>query len=410
MANSVGANSMGGERLHALDAVRGGALMLGVLFHACLPFLLGPQLWIVRDDASTELTVAFYVLHVFRMTVFFLLAGFFARMLLERRGVGGFIKNRLARIATPLAMFWPIVFTVIVAVLIWVSVRANGGEAPSGEPPPSPLTVEAWPLTHLWFLYVLLIFYAVALALRGLVVLVDRSGALRARIVDPVVKFIAGPAAVMFLALPVFAALYFAPSWMAYFGIPTPDTGLVPNPTALICYGVAFGFGWLVNRQVSILESWAKHWLSNLSLGVFCTVVCLMMLGVEPVLAPAERGFDTMLYAALYALGVWGWTLGIIGGAVRLLKRESEAVRYVADASYWIYIVHIPVLLVMQALVQPLDLPWSARYPMTVGISFAIMFVSYDLLVRYSWLGAILNGRKVRPGKAKREPQLAAAE
>lgn len=25
----------GGERLHALDAVRGGALMLGVLFHAC---------------------------------------------------------------------------------------------------------------------------------------------------------------------------------------------------------------------------------------------------------------------------------------------------------------------------------------------------------------------------------------
>jgi glucan biosynthesis protein C len=387
------------ERFHALDAVRGGALMLGVVFHATLPFLLGPQLWIVRDAASTELTVTFYVLHIFRMTVFFLLAGFFARMLLERRGVGGFIKNRLNRIAMPLAMFWPIVFTAIVAVLIWVSVRANGGVAPQGEPPPSPLTVEAWPLTHLWFLYVLLFFYAGALLLRGLVVLIDRKGGLRERLVDPVVRVIAGPAAVMFLAAPVFAALYFSPNWMAWFGIPTPDHGLIPNATALICYGIAFGFGWLVNRQTSILQDWAKHWFSNLSLGIFCTVVCLLMQGVTPVITPAEGGFETMLYAALYALAVWGWVLGLIGAAVRFMTRENEAVRYVADASYWIYIIHIPVLLVLQALIQPLELDWYAKFPMTLGLTFAIGFVSYALFVRYSFIGAILNGKKQKPGK-----------
>jgi peptidoglycan/LPS O-acetylase OafA/YrhL len=404
------ANSVDGERLHALDAVRGGALMLGVLFHACLPFLVGPQLWIVDEAPSAELTVTFYVLHIFRMTVFFLLAGFFARMLLERRGVGGFIANRLKRIAGPFLMFWPIVFTAFVVVLIWVGMRANGGAMPTGEPPPSPLTVEAWPLLHLWFLYALMAFYAGALALRGLVVAIDRNGALRARLVDPVVKFIAGPAAPMFLALPVFAALYVTPNWMAWFGIPTPDTGLIPNTTALVCYGVAFGFGWLVNRQVSILEGWAKVWFSNLGLGAFCTFACLMMLGATPVLTPAERGFETMLYAALYALAVWGWTLGLIGAAVQFMKRENGAVRYVADASYWIYIVHLPVLLVAQMLVQPLDLPWFAKYPLTVGPSFAIMFVSYELFVRYSWIGAILNGRKQRPPKAKRQPQLAAAE
>ncbi|HVK80179.1 MAG TPA: acyltransferase family protein [Verrucomicrobiae bacterium] len=400
----------GGERLHALDAVRGGALMLGVLFHACLPFLLGPQLWIVREEASAELTATFFVLHVFRMTVFFLLAGFFARMLQQRLGVGGFAVNRLKRIAMPLAMFWPIAFASIVAVLIWVSIRANGGQAPAGEPPPSPFTLDAWPLTHLWFLYVLLFFYAGALALRGLVVLMDRSGALRARIVDPVVRIIAGPVGPMALGLPAFAAFYFDPAWLMWFGIPTPDTGLIPIATAMICYGVAFGFGWLVNRQLSILENWAKHWFSNLSLGVLCSVVCLMMIGVTPVLTPTAAGFEKMLYAALYALGVWGWTLGLIGAAVRFVPRENEAVRYIADASYWIYIVHLPLLLVLQAAVQPLDLPWFAKYPMVVGISFGIMFVSYELLVRYSWLGAILNGRKVRPSKAQRAQQLAAAE
>jgi glucan biosynthesis protein C len=404
-------SGVGAERFHALDAVRGGALMLGVVFHATLPFLLGPQLWIVREGASADLTVTFYVLHIFRMTLFFVLAGFFARMLLERRGLGGFIANRLKRIAAPLLMFWPIVFTAIVAVLIWVGVRANGGEMPQGEPPPSPLTLEAWPLTHLWFLYVLLSFYAGALLLRGLAVLIDRTGALRARLLDPLVKVIAGPAAVMFLAAPVFAALYFSPNWMAWFGIPTPDHGLIPDATALACYGLAFGFGWLVNRQTTILRDWAKHWFSNLSLGVFCTVVCLLMLGTTPVVTPAERGWETMLYAALYALAVWGWTLGLIGAAVRFLTRENAAVRYVADASYWIYIVHIPVLLVLQAAVQPLDLPWFAKFPMTLGIAFALMFVSYDLVVRYSWIGAILNGRKTRPAKAKRgEPQAVAAE
>jgi peptidoglycan/LPS O-acetylase OafA/YrhL len=307
-------------------------------------------------------------------------------------------------------MFWPIVFAAIVAVLIWVAARANGGTMPQGEPPPSPLTLEAWPLTHLWFLYVLLIFYAGALALRGLVVLIDRDGALRARVLDPVVKAIAGPAAAMFLATPVFAALYFSPDWMAWFGIPTPDHGLVPDATALICYGLAFGFGWLVSRQTAVLQDWARHWFSNLSLGVFCIIVCLLMLGLTPVVTPSERGWETMLYAALYALAVWGWTLGLLGAAVRFMTRENPAVRYVADASYWIYIVHVPVLLTLQAAVQPLDLPWFAKYPMTLGLAFAIMFVSYELFVRYSWIGAILNGRRRRPAKVQRTPKLAAAE
>ena len=80
----------GAERFHALDAVRGGALVLGVFFHAAMSFMPGPQIWVVMDEArSTEISVLFFVLHILRMTVFFVLAGFFARMLLTRRGVGG---------------------------------------------------------------------------------------------------------------------------------------------------------------------------------------------------------------------------------------------------------------------------------------------------------------------------------
>ena len=120
-----------GERYHALDAVRGGVLVLGVFFHATLSFLPGDQMWIVMDASrSAELSVLFFTLHIFRMTVFFVLTGFFGRLLLERLGVGRFVLNRAKRIATPLIMFWPLVLTAFIATLLWAAAQANGGALP----------------------------------------------------------------------------------------------------------------------------------------------------------------------------------------------------------------------------------------------------------------------------------------
>jgi glucan biosynthesis protein C len=399
-------------RFHGLDAVRGVALTLGVFFHAALSFLPGPQVWIVMDAArSTELSVMFYVLHIFRMTVFFVLAGFFGRMLLERLGVGKFVLNRAKRIAIPLVMFWPIVLTAFIAVLIWAAVQANGGVAPDGPPPP-PLTAETFPFLHLWFLYVLLIFYAAALLLRGVVHLIDRSGALRARLVDPITRFVGGPPAPLLLAIPVAVTLYFKPNWMMWFGIPTPDTGVMPNATALIAYGLAFGFGWLVNRQPELLQGWGKRWAIYGVAAVGATAGALILGGgAAPVVERPEPSLKTLAFAALYGFACWAWTVAIIGFAVRHLSGHSPARRYLADASYWIYIVHLPILIALQTLVAPYPFPWFAKYPLILAVAFAIMLASYQLFVRYSFVGSILNGKKQKPAPAKRgAPQLAAAE
>lgn len=403
---------MVGERYHALDAVRGFALVLGVFFHATLAYLPGPQLWVAVDASrSVELSVAFFVLHIFRMTVFFVIAGFFARLLLERRGTWGFIKNRAARIAMPLAMFWPIVITGIVAVAIWAAVQANGGVAPEGDPPPPP-NAETFPLTHLWFLYVLLFFYAAALVLRGLVRLIDRNETLRLRVVDPVVRLITGPGAPLLLAIPMAASLFFTPNWYAWFGIPTPDTGLIPNTAALLCYGFAFGVGWLIHRQPAIFEGWGKWWLAYVGPAIGATISALMMLGLTPNLdGPAAQDWRMAGYAALYSFACWAWTIVIIGFAVRHLAGHSPARRYLADASYWIYIVHIPIVMALHALFAPYAWPWFVKYPLVLAVSFAIMLVSYQVLVRYSFIGAILNGKREKPAKVKAAaPQLAAAE
>lgn len=389
----------GGERLHALDAVRGFALLAGVVFHATMSFLPGMPLWPKMDnDPSPTLGLVFYVLHIFRMATFFLLAGFFARMLLQRRGVGGFVTNRLKRIVVPLLVGWPIVMVAIIAALAWnASVAAGGAPLP---PPPPPPALPAFPLTHLWFLYVLVLLYAGALALRGLVVLVDRSGGLRAKIDGPV-RALLGFWSPVILAAPVAATFWFQENWPMWFGIPTPDMSLIPNLPAIVTFGLAFGLGWLVNRQLPILDLWQRRWPFNLALAVLATVACLAMVGTAPSIAMEPQGALKGAYAACYAVAIWSWSFAVIGLALRFLSGHSPARRYLADASYWIYIVHLPILMALQTAVANLDWPWEPKFVLILASSMAVMLLSYQLLVRYSFIGAILNGRRRRSGRSK---------
>jgi peptidoglycan/LPS O-acetylase OafA/YrhL len=397
------------ERLHALDAVRGGALLLGVVFHATLSFLT-PRIWIVGDAHSVALTILFFVLHVFRLTVFFLLAGFFARMLLERRGVGGFVKNRAGRILAPLVAFWPIVLAAIIAVAIWSGIDANGGKPIENPPPQPPLTAQTFPLTHLWFLYALILLYAAALSLRGLVKLVDRSGKSGAGL-DVVVRvLVKSPFAPLVLGAPAFAALALKPDWYMWFGVPTPDTGLVPNIAAIAAYGTAFGFGWLLHRQSDLMRAWEKSWPLHLAAASALIAACLWLAGPTPTLAPAAMDWRKLVFAGLYVLAIWSASFAIIGLALKYLSGHSGVRRYVSDASYWIYIVHLPLIMVGEMLVLHLALPVLAKYALVLGGTLLAAFATYHLMVRYSFIGAILNGRKPKLTAKQDAPVPAAAE
>src|ERR1700736_1959135 len=164
------------ERLHALDAVRGFALLLGIVLHATVSFIPAPtRIWIIQDShPSMTLGVLFLVIHVFRMTTFFLIAGFFAHMSFHRRGAWGFIRDRLQRIAVPLLVGWPILFAAMSFVLFWAASFPDGGIPPG--PRNWPPVLPRFPLTHLWFLYVLLEFYAAVLLLRLVTARLDGSG------------------------------------------------------------------------------------------------------------------------------------------------------------------------------------------------------------------------------------------
>jgi peptidoglycan/LPS O-acetylase OafA/YrhL len=90
----------------------------------------------------------------------------------------------------------------------------------------------------------------------------------------------------------------------------------------------------------------------------------------------------------------WAWTFAMIGLALRFLSGYNAVSRYVADASYWIYLIHMPIVVGLQGLVSTLDWAWPVKLAVILGVSMPVMFASYHLLVRYTIIGEILNGKR----------------
>jgi glucan biosynthesis protein C len=256
-------------------------------------------------------------------------------------------------------------------------------------------------LAHLWFLYYLLLFYALTLAIRWLVPLVDKRGVLAAgadRVVAFVMSGVWGP---VLIALPIAVYLYQLDTWAEWLGLPAPFL-LVPNTLALIGYGMAFGLGWLLNRQVEQLLALQKLWVVYLVAALALTAFCLTTIGTTPRWAgPNLQGTDRLLYTAAYTVGLWCWVFAFVGAAVRFLSKPNPVTRYLADASYWVYLMHMTTVLFFITLLNPLDWHWSIKPAISVGGSMPILLVTYHYLVRFTWIGAILNGRRhPRPEKS----------
>lgn len=397
------------DRLHALDAVRAFALVLGVVFHAGFSFLPGlpPGLWAMVDTSpSVPLSVLIFASHTFRMTLFFFIAGFFARMLFTRRGAGGFWRDRLTRILVPLLVGWLVLAPAIAVIWIWGLRISFGGTLPAPPanlPPPPP---GAFPLTHLWFLYYLLVLYALVLGARAVLVRLDGRVPVR-RVTDLAVsRLVRSGAAAFVFAVPIVAALAMRTSWVMWFGIPTPDQSVIPELASLVGYGTAVAVGWLIHRQAELLTVWSRQWPLHVAVATLTTVACLWMAGVTPVLTPAVPGLTMAAYAASYGVAAWSWTCGLTGLAVRYLSRPHARTRYVADASYWIYLVHLPLVAALQVIAGPIPLHWALKFPAILAIAFAVMLVSYRSLVRGTVIGHVLNGRR-RPRQVAFEPSSA---
>jgi glucan biosynthesis protein C len=60
--------------------------------------------------------------------------------------------------------------------------------------------------------------------------------------------------------------------------------------------------------------------------------------------------------------------------------------------------------------VAPLDWPWPVKFAVILAVAFPMMLGSYQLLVRHSFIGAILNGPRESRSRASRAASIGAQQ
>jgi peptidoglycan/LPS O-acetylase OafA/YrhL len=325
------------------------------------------------------------------MPVFYVLAGFFAALLLERRGTVGFVRNRLLRVLVPFAAGWAVLFPLVAALAVAGASLSVPGASPLAAAlrlfsslgvlhrRPDPM--------HLWFLEYLLVYYAIAIVA---VTCFQQLGGI-ARHVDRVFRMTVrsplGPAMLAVLMVPVLLRMEA--------GAIDDPSGFVPEPRIVAAYAIFFGWGWLLWRNVECLSALPNRRRASIfvALGV---VAALSGYLLWYWLRSTERDAELGLMASAWCLGLamWLFIFGLMGLCIRFLDRPISWIRYVSDSSYWAYLVHMPVLLLFQIVVAGTDWIPALKAIVVFAASVATLLGSYHLLVRPTWVGRVLNGRR----------------
>jgi peptidoglycan/LPS O-acetylase OafA/YrhL len=94
----------------------------------------------------------------------------------------------------------------------------------------------------------------------------------------------------------------------------------------------------------------------------------------------------------LLSVATWSLTFGLLGAAGRYLSEPSPRLRYWADASYWIYLSHFPVMVAIAIAVFAVPMATSVQFLVLVTATLALVYPAYGAFVRHSAVGRILHG------------------
>lgn len=348
--------------MYFLDNLRAVSVLAVVLLHTSICYMVAaPQWWYVVDpDVSLVFTVIVLVVDVPIMSAMFLVAGYFAIPSLRRRGVGGFVREKLIRLAAP----WVFGVVVLAPALTYLSYVSRGIRMPYLQF----LTTEFWgPMYQqavYWFLGVLLaLFLLLAVALKVRPGLVQRPAV--------------GHAAPWQALLAVFVvAVAAAAAVSPFFGLDDwHSVGwlFMVQPARVVLYPAFFVLGIHAERQGWFVgDGWrpsARLWIP-LAVATGTAYLAFRVTGYSAAI-PA-RVIGGVLFVAFCVSGV----LAAVAGFSRWGDRSTPTWRVLADNAFGVYYVHPLVLypgaLVLLGVAVPGPLKFVVVLVATVALSLAI--------------------------------------
>ncbi len=352
-------------RNDGLDAARAIAMVFVVTAHAVLSFMATPIGWAVQDRSqSLGADLYAWIVRAFAMPTFFWLSGYFSRAGLDADGARGYVRSRVGRIAIPLALALVPMSLVLDWLWDWgreVATRsAVADNIPKLQDSELPIV-----LGHLWYLY-----YLLWLSF-GAVIVAHLARAVRLRI----------PSGLNVLVVPAvftFGAL----AWLRAVHTDTP-LGFIPDVPIALFMGGYFAWGWLVRGRPEELARYGRRAWSALALAPVALSIVLVTL---------YRGRETVEPAPVYASAASAlfaicMIVGLLGLCVRH-GRPHRLLRLASESSYWVYVVHVPVVVALQILVARLEVPGIVKFGVIVAATCVSCMGSYALVSRITGAAA----------------------
>ena len=370
------------NRVLYIDYLRNFANITRCFIHASVPYMVTvAPIWPVDDGGGWFFDFMTFELHLYVMELFFVISGFFFAKELFSHSRKKVIKNRIKRIVIPFSLGIVIIVPIVLACF-------HLSQLPTGQALNFEYLKQSYiagwemgldnffPTGHLWFLYYLIFFYTIGIVLKNSILSIKLISLSRIMILGIFISII---------------CMAFMNRWI----VDNPIT-LIPELPSLIHYFMFFLSGMLLFKSKDILDQIKTFAKRNIFIG------CIMgLLAIAP--QPFFNNQDYIYYSCIetFALiscniSIYFLVFGFWGVFANLNLKESTTIRYLTDSSYWVYLSNMPIVMLIQISLLNVDISIYLKFIISFFGAFLLSMLSYEYLVRYTFVGGILNKKRNR--------------
>ena len=374
------------ERIHSLDSLRASMMLLGLVLHAAVPYMLAFHP--LKDINSTHVAYDFLVLiiHSFRMPIFFLVAGFFGALLFYERSPMLMLQNRFYRILLPFLVFLILLTPIINFVWSYAGDIFADNENAFENALIILKKLDSYipsRTSHLWFLYYL---FLITLTTALLALALEQLKKVRDKLIFAFDWIIQRP----IIRILFFSTCTFILFFITRVSMIDGSGSLIPNLHSFVYYASFYIVGWFLFHSKHHLPSFLKYdWLLIIMAIILTIIKGLLILKLG--LARNTSFIPVMLISSLI---VWFFIFGITGLFIRFSSEKSKRMRYLSDSSYWVYLVHFPIVFLIASIIANLNIPSIFKFCIVFLTTVLICYTSYHFFVRPTIIGRFLNGRR----------------
>ncbi len=351
------------ERKHYIDNLRWMAILLLFPFHAAQIWSGGEYSGFYIWSHTNAVLYAFSsAVYPWYMTFLFAIAGMSCGYALQKRTTKQFVAERTRKLLIP---FFFGVLVLVPAMTYTAEVFFNGYTGTYWQQYALFFTKETdltgyhggFTPAHLWFLLYL---FVISLAALPIILLQKRCLPKRGAVNVP-----------YFLII-----LLFVPEWLCLYILNIGGKSLGQ-------FMLLFLFGYYILSEESVLQKLKRYRFVSLA-------ICVLSGGLYTYLYCFE-GLRNIPMTGLYVLFGWAGIITLLGIGQSKLNFRNRLSDYLTRASFPVYILHMPILVVAGFFVLKLPVGVAGQFSLIVLISLVATFLIYEMAKRVPFLRFLLG-------------------